>query len=295
MQSSGITVVIPTYNNKHLLARTLESLCKQNLNKSQFEVIVVDDGSSDGTAATAAEYRDRINLLYFFQPDQGYRVAAARNIGINNAHFKTILFIDCGIVVSSRLLALHIERQKNRSDLVIIGTSYGVLDYSTRCADLINAVVKENIDAALEELSNKEETFDCRAEYLESIDYNLSKMKAPWLVLWGGHVSASTETLRSIGGFDEWFSHWGGEDNEIGIRLQQAGCTFEVLREVESIHLPHPKNSEQKRREARNNVLYLHKKHGLPESELLINHNWRCVISGTSMATSQTDCGCMYM
>ncbi|WP_408666841.1 glycosyltransferase, partial [Jatrophihabitans sp.] len=52
------SVVIPTYNRAELLRRTLDSLIGQDLGRDAFEVLVVDDGSSDGTAELARGYRD---------------------------------------------------------------------------------------------------------------------------------------------------------------------------------------------------------------------------------------------
>src|SRR6266576_5966884 len=115
MDKDGLTVVIPTYNRKDLLACTLDSLYQQGPYHSRFEVIVVDDGSSDGTESLALDYSNRLDLRYCFQPDKGFRVAAARNMGIRHARFRAILFIDAGIVVSSRLLGLHYQHQGSTS------------------------------------------------------------------------------------------------------------------------------------------------------------------------------------
>jgi glycosyltransferase involved in cell wall biosynthesis len=289
----GISVVVPTYNNRSLLIRTLKSLFKQTLDKSQYEVIVVDDGSSDGTQEAISVFKECMNLHYLFQEDRGFRVAAARNLGITQARFKTVLFIDTGIVASSRLLAVHLRRHQSEHPVAVIGTSYGVFEYSTEFANLINQAVGENIDDALGGLSHIREVFDCRASYLHSIDYDLVRMSAPWLIFWGGHVSVPTDLLRELGGFDEWFVRWGGEDNELGIRIHQSGCPIQVLREVLSIHLPHPKDPNQKRTDAQVNIEYIHRKHNLPETELLLDHNWECILSRQYVRTNEEACNCV--
>jgi glycosyltransferase involved in cell wall biosynthesis len=274
----GVTVVVPTYNASTLLVRTLDSLFHQTLLMDHYEVIVVDDGSSDDTEQVVADYTRRYACHYFFQSDKGFRAAAARNIGIHHARHKVVLFIDAGIIVAPDLLAIHHEAHRRTSTLALIGISYGVCDYGNRSASLIEAADGSNIEATLRTLREIPESYDSRTEYLERISYDLSRMKAPWLLFWGGHVSVPTAVLRQLGGFDEWFHRWGGEDNELGLRLFQAGCRFQALPGVHSIHIPHPKDPAQKRRDARFNTQYIHKKHGLPETEALIHHNWRCMV-----------------
>lgn len=289
----GISVVVPTYNGKDLLIRTLRTLSRQTVDRSLYEVIVADDGSSDGTDSAILPFAELINLKYLYQEHKGFRAAAARNMGLREAQFETVLFIDAGILVSPRLLKAHMRCQQHDNPTAIIGTSYGVRDYSTACAEMIDNVVREDIDDALAVLSNIQEVFDSRASYLESIDYDLGRMSAPWLIFWAGHVSVPTAFLREIHGFDEWFVRWGAEDNELGIRLHQAGCSIRALREVLSIHLPHDKDPDQKRADARINAQYMHQKHGLPETNLLINHTWRCIVSGEHLQSSGKNCPCM--
>lgn len=278
MLVEGLTVVVPTYNARALLVRTLDSLFQQTLSSSRYEVIVVDDGSSDDSQQAITPYVERYACRYFFQPDAGFRAGGARNIGIHQARYDVTLFIDAGIVVAPPLLALHDQAHRRTRSMALIGTSYGVCDYGNRCASLIEAADQANIDTTLRALCAIPESYDSRTDYLHSINYDLSRMSAPWLLFWGGHVSVPTQILRKVGGFDEWFHRWGGEDNELGLRLFQAGCSFHVLKEVHAIHIPHSKDPVQRRADARFNTEYIHKKHGLPATEALIYHNWRCMV-----------------
>ncbi len=83
-----ISVIIPTFNRADLLIEALESVLAQTCR--DFELIVVDDGSTDETIDRIREYRDR--LIYLPQRNQG--VSAARNHGIRAAHGKWIAFLD---------------------------------------------------------------------------------------------------------------------------------------------------------------------------------------------------------
>ena len=84
-----ISVVIPLYNKEKSIAQTLE--CVLNQTYKDFEVIVVDDGSKDNSAAIVAQFTDtRIHLIR--QENGG--VSAARNRGIEEAQGKYVAFLD---------------------------------------------------------------------------------------------------------------------------------------------------------------------------------------------------------
>jgi len=83
----SVSVVIPTYNRYHILKRALESVYAQSY--PAFEVIVIDDGSSDNTAQIQEDFP---NIKYFYQNNSG--VSSARNLGIKKAVNKWIAFLD---------------------------------------------------------------------------------------------------------------------------------------------------------------------------------------------------------
>ena len=83
-----ISVIIPTYNRKKTLARAIQSVINQSL--SPFEILIIDDGSNDGTEEWVKEnFR---NIKYIYQNNRG--VSSARNIGIENANGDWVAFLD---------------------------------------------------------------------------------------------------------------------------------------------------------------------------------------------------------
>ncbi|WP_185154287.1 glycosyltransferase [Fulvivirga sp. M361] len=84
-----VSVVIPAYNAQHYLKECIDSVRKQTI--GPVEIIVVDDGSSDGTKAIVDTYDDD-RLRYFYQKNSG--VAAARNLGANKAQGSYLAFLD---------------------------------------------------------------------------------------------------------------------------------------------------------------------------------------------------------
>ena len=83
-----VTVIIPTYNRDWIVGEAIDSVLNQDF--SDYELIVVDDGSEDQTAAILAAYGDKIKVLR--QPNRG--VSAARNAGIASATGSLVAFLD---------------------------------------------------------------------------------------------------------------------------------------------------------------------------------------------------------
>ena len=102
----AVTVIIPTYNRAGLLPRALGSVLAQTF--GDFEVLVVDDGSTDGTADVLAGYDD-VRIRYLRQA-QNRGVSAARNRGLREARGELVAFLDSDDVWFPDKLALQVER-----------------------------------------------------------------------------------------------------------------------------------------------------------------------------------------
>ena len=88
-QRIEVSVIVPTYNRKAWLKECLDALIKQTYPRTRYEIIVADDGSSDGTAELVKSYK---GIIYLHQQNQGQ--AAARNLGLSAAHGSIIAFTD---------------------------------------------------------------------------------------------------------------------------------------------------------------------------------------------------------
>lgn len=271
----GISVVVPTYNYRDNLQRTLDSLCQQSLPANMFEVIVADDGSTDDTKQLVASYQQHLNIHYVFQEDQGFRVSKARNLGAALAAFELLLFFDAGMVASPQLLEQHYLRHLYQPDLALIGLSYGVNEFTQDYPELLSTLANSfDLSELFLQLPRYPQLVDCRFEFFKSLQFSLSAVQHPWVVFWTGQVSCRTRIFRQLSGFDEWFTSWGGEDVEFGIRLHKYGCQFELLPGHWSLHYPHHKDPAKKQQNARTNIEYICRKHAEPAVALLREHNW---------------------
>jgi glycosyltransferase involved in cell wall biosynthesis len=265
------SVVIPTYNRVELLRYTLESLTKQRLPLGSFEVLVVDDGSSDTTAAMVDGYRQRLNLRYFFQPDEGWRSAAARNVGIAHAEAEVIVFIDSGVLAHSGCLEAHLASHRaSAGPLAVIGYVYG-MNVDNEDAELVVAAVDMNDpDASIAKMHDQSVHLDIREAFYERYTDDFAGLPAPWSMFWTANASVRTDQVRAVGAFDESFDRWGGEDLDLGYRLHRAGATFVLNRRASSIHYPHHKNFEHNEHGSRANYLHMVKKYDTPIIRLLL-------------------------
>jgi glycosyltransferase involved in cell wall biosynthesis len=114
-----ISVVVPTYNRRVSLGRLLQALEQQTYPADQFEVVVVDDGSTDGTADAVRTLKPPYVLRPLVQENRG--PAAARNHGVEQARGQLILFLDDDVEPLPDLLAVHQSIQGSRPGQVVVG------------------------------------------------------------------------------------------------------------------------------------------------------------------------------
>jgi glycosyltransferase involved in cell wall biosynthesis len=267
------SVIIPTYNRAELLRRTLDSLVRQDLPVADFEVLVIDDGSSDDTAELAEGYRDRLSLRYFFQPDEGWRVAQARNVGVANAAGAVCVMVDSGVVLHSGCLRAHLDsHQRADGPVAVVGYVYGFGSEGAEAAEMIRLLDEggfDDPDATIALMRRTGRWADVRELFYAKYADDFAGLPAPWIVYWTCNVSAPTTTLRAVGGFDEQIRSWGGEDLDLAYRMHLAGAGFVLNRSASSIHYPHGSSLAVSMAGARAVHRYIAQKHGTPVMRLL--------------------------
>ena len=272
------SLIIPTYNSANILKFTLDSLLVQTIGVDKFEVIIVDDGSSDNTQQVVESYADKLSIQYFYQSDQGFRVAKARNTGIDNANGEYILFIDSGVVVEKDLISQHYQAHQTGSNDIYIGFCYGFEEYAVSNNHFESLLKQGEFEQLFSQVRAKPETSDCRKKLLLDIGHYRGFEQYPWLMFWGGHASCAKATLTAVAGFDENFVRWGGEDVELGLRLHLNGCTFALLEDAGAYHTLHPKAETAGEATASNNCVYINDKHRLDITHRMLNENWDQII-----------------
>lgn len=235
-----ITVVVPTLNRKEKLKDCLESLLKQDYPRYLYEVIVVDDGSSDGTAEMIKELSlSKHNIRYLYQPNKG--PAAARNLGIRQSRADIVAFSDNDCVLSPSWIKDMLEAHNAYPEAAAIG---GVT--KVNFANIKSAVSQSLSDGAIEtDISGTREVIffpTCNVSFKRKYIANEA--------------------------FNELFPYPAGEDLEFFWRIFKKGRRFIYKQDIEVFHNCHPDLSSFLRQAylyGRGNYLaqHIHKDHPL--------------------------------
>ena len=116
-----LSVIIPTFNRKYSLQRTLDSLSSQTFLREGFEVIVVDDGSADDTETVA---RQRFPFAFRYARQEHEGATAARNRGAAFSQADVLVFIDDDVTVSPQTLEAFAEVCGRRRKVLVMGRLY---------------------------------------------------------------------------------------------------------------------------------------------------------------------------
>jgi glycosyltransferase involved in cell wall biosynthesis len=262
------SVVIPTYNRSALLRRTLESLTRQTLAASQFEVIVADDGSSDDTRAVAESFAGALRVRYYFQPDEGFRAGTARNAGARLAAAPVLVFLDTGLLAGPDFVRAHAEAHSGQQSRAVAGYTYGYnrIEPFPGLADLLTGLTAQQ---AVDRLGEDPRFRDRRHQSLESVDFDAGRLAAPWWIFWSLNISVRAADFHAAGGFDEEFRGWGLEDVELGYRLTTRGVQIVMSRETWAVDVPHGRDVQADAGSVLRNAGRFLERHPEPLPELL--------------------------
>lgn len=193
-----LSVIVPTYNGGWVLQRTLEALRAQDAPPGRFEIIVVDDGSTDGSVDDLNAMTRPSFIRLIRQANRGR--AAARNHGAAEARGRVLLFVDADIWAGPQLISAHLAHHAE-------GRPLGVQGPSIPHPDSLKTLFMRATNLLPDLTVRRRE--------------NLSPMHVVTR-----NFSVEAGAFRGLGGFDERFVGYGWEDIELGIRLRDAGVTL---------------------------------------------------------------------
>lgn len=193
-----VSVIIPTYNRVHMVTQAIESILTQSY--EDFEIIVVDDGSTDNTQEVISRYVELHpqKIHYIFKQNGG--CASARNAGIKAATGDFVAFLDSDDLYEPRKLELQVELLNMEQDCGFV--------YSD-CIEFDEARNRSWIRRAA--------AFDCPEHF------DVKCFMRPNADAHFGSFLFRRECIECIGGFDECFQY-----NEDSYFLQKIAIIFKV-------------------------------------------------------------------
>ncbi|MBW1669180.1 MAG: glycosyltransferase [Deltaproteobacteria bacterium] len=252
-----VSIVIPFYERLEYLRRCLDSLkaCCNDFD----EIIVADDGSSEVTVMQLKELIGNypFPVKYVSQPRYGFRVAAARNNGVRYAQGEYLIFLDSDFLVFPDTIKQHLSLAKPKR-FVAAHCKY-LTEEQTRIFFRSN-VSSRLIENLYKESSNREIIKQHRRFIKRTILMRLH-LAGPDKQSLGGHFSIYRKDFEYINGYDENFVGWGGEDEDLGIRLIKAGIYGRsAILHARALHLWHPRELGDKHWKEGPNIRYFKRK-----------------------------------
>jgi GT2 family glycosyltransferase len=207
-----LSVVIPTRDRCEQLLRTLAVLDRQDADPAAVELVVCDNGSTDGTPEALSTWSGRFSLTALTEPRQG--ASMARNRALAAAGGDVVLLLgDDMVPVGEDLLSGHIAAHAQSPE-----PGYGVLgriDWAEPISDFMRWVERAGFQFA----------------------YHLAQPGPVDVAkhLYSSHTSFKRATLLDAGGFDERFPFL-MEDIELGIRLARRGVRLDYRPQLRVMH-----------------------------------------------------------
>ena len=218
-----LSVVVPTYNRKEVLAETLRALGSQTV--PPLEAVVVDDGSTDGTTelllALRKELRGRLDVVPLRQPN--LKQGRARNLGVAHARGDLVLFLGDDTIPDPACVAEHLAAHRERPG------PCAVIGFTGWHAE------RMKVTPFLEFVNGHGPQF--------SFDLLRDGQEVPFTSLYTSNVSIPRDVLGKEP-FDHRFTSYGWEDCELGWRLSGKGLPI-VYRKAASTRHVHPQTMSQ--------------------------------------------------
>jgi glycosyltransferase involved in cell wall biosynthesis len=212
------TIQLCTYNRAQLLGRVLDGCFEQTAAAESYEVVLVNDGSTDATAAVIEAARQRATCRFSVIDQANGGLARGRNAGIARSRGERIIFIDDDVLPTPVFVEEHLRSHDAHPGAVVRGA-------------VINTESFERLPTPTWTLADYSGNF-----------------------FWTSNVSVPLVTLRAVGNFTESFREYGWEDIELGMRLRAAGVRGIFNRFAVAFHYkprPRMKNVEAMLRLAR--------------------------------------------
>ena len=279
------SVIILTYNKASYLDLTLAGYQRQ-LEKN-YEIVIIDDGSTDNTEQVVDEYKKLLPIKYLKKAHGG--ISAARNLGVQTAESDIIIFTDDDRIPDDTYVLAFVKMLENnpllamtgyRDEIYTIYDDKNIINYrnispdvqesirrwvgSNNCVNGYRLVSKTDIMYSYNEtikrcMINKDPTYNFTS-IIKKYGMLLKKFYFPFKILSGASMGYNRLGALDLL-HDEGFIGWGCEDSDFVYNLMERGYQFIWVAEARNHHQCHPVDIPTQKKSFFNNLIYMCKKH----------------------------------
>lgn len=225
MKFPSSSLVISTYNRPDALQLCLESVLRQK--QLPTEVVIADDGSGPATKELIEGFQKSspVPFVHVWQPDDGYQLARIRNRAFAAAKGEYILQIDGDLVLDEHFVQDHL--QMSRAGRFVSGART-MMDATITDKLLKKEIAATDILTFREHLGRRHNAV--RSAPLRNISYAWQRHNRNYKYVLGCNMAFWKKDLVKVNGYNESFKGWGKEDNELAVRLQNAGVKLRFVK-----------------------------------------------------------------
>jgi len=229
-------LIASTYQKPRHLRLALASIALQQRVAGRFELVIIDDGSTDETFEIIERFAATVDfpVLLTTHRHDGFQIAKCRNEGVAASSAPYLIFVDGDLILPPDFICQHLRRRRRGS--VFTGDCYRLTEEAS--ADLDEAAVRSGTyrdRVSAEELARVRQA-DRRARWHSFVRHRR------YPTLFGGNVGISRADYERVNGYDENFRGWGCEDDDLGHRLRRVGIRpHSINRWTCAYHVWHPR------------------------------------------------------
>ncbi|NLN63924.1 MAG: glycosyltransferase [Clostridiaceae bacterium] len=260
-----ISVITSTYNKDKYLDLTLAGYINQTCD--DFEIVIVDDGSIDGTKKIIEKYESHLNIQYYWQENRG--IAYARNMALQLAKGNIIIIVDDDRIPCRNFIASHKHTLEENGKTVSIGKQGSIVSHYTpelsfsfsegmkfynNHRDIINSGPSQMFTVE-DILYRFEDTIDnhflsfpdlsCLIKMVDKFGDDLSEFKLAWSKAYGGNIAFDRSYLSQAIEYDTNYVGYGGEDVDLSYQLYLQGYKYYFSSNAINYHQEHPRKKTE--------------------------------------------------
>jgi glycosyltransferase involved in cell wall biosynthesis len=218
------SLMISTYNRPEALALCLQSVLRQSV--LPFEIVIADDGSDDTTRKLIAHFKQqsKVPVKHIWQKDEGYQLSKIRNRAFSAADGEYIIQTDGDLIFHEHFIKDHLSFA--RKGCFVSGARTNISEVVTQ--QMIALQTAPQLYYYSKGLEKRYNAF--RNNLLRKINAVLQSSPRNMHYVLGCNMAFFKKDLEAVNGYNEAFTGWGKEDNDIAARLMNAGLRLRMLK-----------------------------------------------------------------